>query len=201
MESYFFNSDGFYIHIDDSVPLFLDINGPRPGSICFTAKVVSPYKKLKNFLNFRVCKFTNPRDAHENAIKDFLGMPSQIPDPFMVKNPIWSSWARYKVDVNSTIIYNFAQEIVKNGFPIGTLEIDDNWETCYGNSEFNASRFGDIKVVVSKLSKSMLIKIKTDVYIYVIYINDNVCIEKGNKRRSIINIGVDICLLSKKKKK
>lgn len=153
MESYFFNSDGFYIHIDESVALFVDINGPQIGKICFSAKVVPPYRKSRNVMQFQVCKYSNPREAHENAIQNFLGMPNSIPDPYVVKYPIWSTWARYKVDVNTSSVYGYAQEIVKYGYPKGTLEIDDNWETCYGSAIFNTSRFENIRELVSKLSK------------------------------------------------
>jgi len=107
-------------------------------------------------MQFRLCSFDNPRQAHENAIKDFLGIPTSIPDPYVVKYPIWSTWARYKDNVNTSIIKSYAQEILKYGFPKGTLEIDDNWETCYGNTEFNISRFENIKHLTNYLSKYKL---------------------------------------------
>lgn len=153
VESYFFNSDGFYLHINDSVALFVDINGPRPGKMCFAAKVVAPYRKDRNFMQFRVCKFSDPRKAHENAIKDFLGSPTSIPDPYVVKYPIWSTWARYKIDVNTSSVLSYADEIVKNGFDRGTFEIDDKWETCYGSATFDIKQFSNIKDTVNKLSK------------------------------------------------
>lgn len=156
MESYFFNSDGFYIHIDDSVALFVDINGRRPGHMCFAAKVTGPYRKNRNVMKFRTCKYGNPREAHENAIRDVLGMPSSIPDPHMVKYPIWSTWARYKVDINTSVVERYAREIVNYGFSRGTFEIDDNWETCYGSAEINTSKFGNIRELTDKLSKSIL---------------------------------------------
>lgn len=153
LESFFFNSDGYYIHIDESVALFVDINGPRPGQMCFAAKVVKPYRKLKNVMRFQACWYGHPRKAHENAVKDFLGMPKSIPDTYMVKYPIWSTWARYKVDVSSDSVAKFAREIVDSGFPRGTIEIDDNWETCYGDRQFNESRFANVKGTVDDLSE------------------------------------------------
>lgn len=153
MESYFFNSDGFYIYIDEAVALFVDINGPQPGQMCFTAKVNEPYRKSRNFMQFRVCKYNDPRLAHENAIKDVLGMPTSMPDHYLVETPIWSTWARYHVDVNSSIVLKYAREIVENNYPRGTLEIDDLWETCYGSFEFNRTRFENIKELVKQLSK------------------------------------------------
>ncbi|XP_026811742.1 myogenesis-regulating glycosidase-like [Rhopalosiphum maidis] len=151
IESYFFNSDGYYIHIDESVPLFVDINGPRSGKMCFTAKVVAPYRKVRNLMQYQVCNYKNAREAHERAIKDFLGMPSSIPDPYVIKYPIWSTWARYKADVNTSSVRKFAQEIIDHGFPRGTLEIDDKWETCYGSSEFDTSKFENITKLVKDL--------------------------------------------------
>lgn len=150
------------------MPLFVDINGPHPGNICFAAKVVPPYRKPSNFLNFRVCKFDNPREAHENAIKDFLGTPTSIPNPHVIKYPIWSTWARYKADINTTIVYQYAREIVENGYPLGTLEIDDSWETCYGSVEFNTSRFENIKELIAKLSK--LLKSSDGITVTILYI-------------------------------
>lgn len=159
LESYFFNSKGFYIRIDDSVALFVDINGPRPGQMCFAAKVAEPYRKTRNAMLFRACKYGDPREAHENAVRDVLGLPESIPDPYVVKYPIWSTWARYKVNVNESSVNGYAREIVRHGFPRGTMEIDDNWETCYGSAEFNASRFGNIRALVDDLSKSTVNKV------------------------------------------
>lgn len=107
-------------------------------------------------MKFRTCKYSNPREAHENAIRDVFGMPMSIPDPYMVKYPIWSTWARYKVDVNTSVVERYAQEIMNYGFSRGTLEIDDNWETCYGSAEFNTLKFGNIRELTNKLSKSKL---------------------------------------------
>jgi len=125
--------------------------------MCFTAKAVAPYRKVRNAMQFRVCKFSDPRKAHENAIKDFLGSPKSIPDPHVVKQPIWSTWARYKNDVNTSVILNYAREIVDSGFHTGTFEIDDNWENCYGSAEFNTTRFEDIKGMINKLSEYIII--------------------------------------------
>ncbi|KAE9536497.1 hypothetical protein AGLY_007286 [Aphis glycines] len=158
LESYFFNSNGYYIYcnyqstlhyINESVLLFVDINGPRPGQMCFTAKVVAPYRKVRNFLQYQVCKYKNAQVAHKRAIKDILSMPSSIPDSYVIKYPIWSTWARYKVDVNTFSVRKFAKEIIDHGFPRGTFEIDDKWETCYGSAEFNTSRFENIKELTS----------------------------------------------------
>lgn len=79
----------------------------------------------------------------------------------MVARPIWSTWAKYKKDIDANKAIDFAKNIVDNGFPEGQLEIDDFWEvkqftcvylntyilmliyfqTCYGSLTFNSDKF------------------------------------------------------------
>lgn len=51
--------------------------------------------------------------------------PQGLPDLRMVKSPIWSTWARYKIDINQSIVLQYADEILDNGFSNSQLEIDD----------------------------------------------------------------------------
>ena len=39
-----------------------------------------------------------------------------------------------KVNINQDIIIEFANDILKNGFPISQLEIDDKWVTEHGDA-------------------------------------------------------------------
>ena len=43
----------------------------------------------------------------------------------MMKSPIWSTWARYKVNINESVILTYADEILSHGFSNSQLEIDD----------------------------------------------------------------------------
>lgn len=69
----------------------------------------------------------------------------------MVKYPIWSTWARYKNDVNHDVVLKFADEINDNGFPNSQLEIDDLWEVCYGSQTVDEDRFPNMKNTVNAL--------------------------------------------------
>lgn len=70
----------------------------------------------------------------------------------MVREPVWSTWARYKVDVNEAVVTQFANEILDNGFK-GQFELDDDWEECYGALTFNtnANKFPNIKKLTDSL--------------------------------------------------
>lgn len=71
----------------------------------------------------------------------------------MITYPIWSTWARYKRDVDHDTVLKFADEIKNYGFPNSQLEIDDLWETCYGSQTIDRDRFPNMKGTVEKLKE------------------------------------------------
>jgi len=144
-EPYWVTSSGFYVFVDKKTPLFIDANNVYSNGLCLVSKQYPPYlPRGGTYLGYKVCAYTDVREAHINAVRTDLGTPTGIPDPWMIKHPVWSTWARYKKDINDTIVKWFAQEINKQGFNNSQIEIDDNWESCYGNAEFNVSRFADM---------------------------------------------------------
>ncbi|CAH0390714.1 unnamed protein product [Bemisia tabaci] len=151
-EPYWLNSDGFMIYVDKVVPLFIDQNHHRKDSFCLIAKHAPPYlRKGGPTLKYTMCKFENPRKAHEYAIHKFLGKPTDIPDTTIIEHPIWSTWAKYKININEAVVMEYAKEIRDNGFNNSQLEIDDLWETCYGSLQFNKTTFPNMKRLVDQL--------------------------------------------------
>jgi len=100
-----------------------------------------------------VCSFNTLWDAQSHAVNNMLGFPSNVPDELMFRHPIWSTWARYKTEINQSLVIQFAQEILDNGFMNSQLEIDDDWETCYGEMQFSPAKFPDPKGMVDTLKQ------------------------------------------------
>ena len=101
-EPYWLTSKGIAIWVPEYVPLFYSWNSDsEPGQMCLAAQDTSPYEnqKLKR-LAYKICSLDNPRDMHLYAISSFLGQPAGVPDESMMRLPIWSSWAQYKVRTN-----------------------------------------------------------------------------------------------------
>lgn len=69
----------------------------------------------------------------------------------MVRDPIWSTWARYKAFINESVVLQFAKEIRDNNFKDSQLEIDDFWEPCYGALTFDTNKFPNIKQTTDAL--------------------------------------------------
>lgn len=145
-EPYWVSQSGFYVYVHSTTPLFIDANHHLPKSLCLEAKQAPPYlARGKTQLAYKMCGHKNIKQAHLHAVKADLGKPTGIPDERMIQHPIWSTWVRDKYDVNDTDVRAFAKAIVDHGFNNSQLEIDDNWETCYGSGQFNKSRFPDMK--------------------------------------------------------
>lgn len=153
-ERYWLQSRGAFIYIEDKVPLFIDqnVNGDK---LCFKAENKLPYN-VRNTdieLGYYIGVANNPKEAHMKAVQTFLKKPTGVPDRRMVQHPIWSTWARYKRDVNESIVKEFAKQIKDNGFENSQFEIDDDWEVCYGALEFRESKFKNIKKFTDSLKQ------------------------------------------------
>jgi myogenesis-regulating glycosidase len=91
------------------------------------------------------------REAYRH-FADWAGIPAQTPPEGMMRAPIWTSWARFKMDIDQTRIVAFAEEIRAQGYPGATFEIDDKWQPHYGDLHFDPVRFPDPAAMVAKLN-------------------------------------------------
>ena len=80
-----------------------------------------------------------------------LGIPTQTPPAELFTKPTWTTWARYKTEVSQEVVMQFADEIIQNGYPYGVLEIDDRWQTHYGDIAFDPERFPNPKEMIAAL--------------------------------------------------
>lgn len=143
-ERYWLNSKGVFVYVQPEAPLFIT---QRPNEmLCLIAKKEKPYNTESRFFVFeyRIGIAKDPREAHLKAVERFLKKPTGLPDETMVKFPIWSTWARYKRDINEDIVRTFATEIKTKGFKNSQFEIDDDWEQCYGSLTVNMTKFPDM---------------------------------------------------------
>nr|AHH86056.1 glycoside hydrolase family 31 [Phaedon cochleariae] len=152
-ERYWLNSKGVFIYLQENVPLFVDQNSAQVNKVCFNARLEKPFiNRERNILEYRIMFGDDPKSAHLLAVNDFLGKHSGIPNRKMIEEPIWTTWAKYKRDITDDIILEFAQEVRNHGYN-GQIEIDDNWETCYGAQEFSQETFSDVANTVKKLKE------------------------------------------------
>ncbi|XP_072377020.1 myogenesis-regulating glycosidase-like isoform X1 [Diabrotica undecimpunctata] len=154
-ERYWLNSKGSYIFLNDDVPLYVDQNNMRNDSICFKSYIRNPFhayfNRTRNVLQYYLIFKDDVKQAHLHAVNKFLGKPKDHPNEAMVAEPIWTTWAKYKTKINDSVVLKFAKEIRNHGYEKGQIEIDDNWERCYGAEQFSQNTFSNIKNTVKML--------------------------------------------------
>lgn len=151
-ERYWLNSHGSFVYVDHQVPLFLEQN-LKGNELCLIAKKQLPYDTHTPgpfTLNYFIGVGTTARDTHLAAVQRFLMKPTGFPAERMVRYPIWSTWTRYYRDINDTVVRTLADEIISHNFT-GQLEIDDDWEICYGALTFRESKFPNIRTLTTHL--------------------------------------------------
>jgi len=116
-----------------------------------TGKIGDGVLTLKgNALDLRFSFSENAVSAYHNLVKHF-GHPTEIPPESLFTKPTWTTWARYKTNINEEVLLKFADEIIQNGYPYNVLEIDDRWQVCYGDLGFDPVRFPNPKGMINQL--------------------------------------------------
>ena len=80
-----------------------------------------------------------------------LPTPKKAPPTVVLERPIWTTWATSHADVTQVETLALANAVINNGFRPGVLEIDDRWQSRYGNLDFDPVKFPDPKGMVDKL--------------------------------------------------
>ncbi len=88
--------------------------------------------------------------CHRALVKK-IGVPKKTPPLELMGAPIWTTWARYKDKIDQDSVLEFAREIQTNSYPYHVLEIDDRWQTQYGDLEFDPVKFPDPKEMIRQL--------------------------------------------------
>lgn len=108
---------------------------------------------------------TNIADACMTALST-LSPPQRQPSAEVIKDPIWTTWARYKANVDQVKVMKYAHEIVDRNLGRSVMEIDDKWQTLYGDLSFDTKKFPDAVGMIRELH-DMGFKVTTWVHPFV----------------------------------
>ncbi|XP_068216744.1 myogenesis-regulating glycosidase-like isoform X3 [Palaemon carinicauda] len=157
-EAYWISSQGIALKVAEETPLFLSLpdkdGDGKADLLCLRAARELPYQPSPHLpltLSYSLCSGDNVKEVHERTYPKFFRFPKGIPDLRMFSDPIWSTWAEYKENVDEQRVRDLASGILRSGFNNSQIEIDDNWETCYGDLTFNPGKFQDPKRLIEEL--------------------------------------------------
>ena len=83
------------------------------------------------------------RDAYVAAKDKYFPASGKTPNPLMLKIPQYNTWIELGNNQNQKDIMKYADNILKNGFPVGVFMIDYIWSKDYGTFEFDANTSPD----------------------------------------------------------
>lgn len=175
MERLWISSKGFFIHVSENTPLFVDQNlnyeetEEIRNQLCFTAKLASPYFTSEDMFTFDyiIGHGTNAKTTYKNLITSrTIFKPLDTPNRNLIRHPVWNTQVRYRNNVDQNIVATFADEIISNGFNRSVMTIDGPWETCYGSMTVNDTKFSDLKSLVLDLeAKGFLVSLSVHPFI------------------------------------
>ena len=84
-------------------------------------------------------------------VASLLGRPAKTPPKTLFTDPIWTTWVEYKMDVTQDGVLKFARQIKEMGYPYSVIEIDDRWQTAYGDTDFDFEKFPDPRKMIEEL--------------------------------------------------
>jgi hypothetical protein len=151
------SSSGVALIVDQSIPLFVYKNKT---SICLQATAKQPYDEKKKInLKYDICQIDSQLHP-ENflnrlqlfVINNYFSKPTGAPDKLMFRYPIWSTWANYKKKIDENSIRQFAHDILDNNYTHSQIEIDDKWQTEYGDFTFDVKKFPNITNFITELN-------------------------------------------------
>ncbi len=139
-ERYWLNSNGVAIFVEEDVPLFVGMNENWDRTLTLISKWNSPYRNIdsKNLhFKYSIIQGNDVRVCHDHVIKHVFAKPSGIPDELMFRFPIWSTWARYKKNINHKTVL----EVNIHSFLYFSLQFPA-FHSLYGIGSFKNERLG-----------------------------------------------------------
>lgn len=95
--------------------------------------------------------FDTLRGAYLKATKAHFAPSGKYPALKFFEAPQYNTWIELLLNQTEQNVLEYAENIIKNGYPAGVLMIDDNWNIRYGGWQFNKETFSNPKQMVEKL--------------------------------------------------
>jgi len=136
------SSAGLYVDTGDTMDVALNSGGDGLGR--FTVESGSAYRAT-------VFVESTPRAVYRDYI-GIVGKPRQSDATYeQYAEPLWNSWAQFYTNVNQDKLLKYATDLHANGLAGHTIQLDDKWESNYGNMTFDPKAYPDPKAMSDQI--------------------------------------------------
>ncbi|MFI6460896.1 glycoside hydrolase family 31 protein [Streptomyces sp. NPDC050538] len=132
------SSAGLYVDTGDTMDVSL--NAGQDGLARFGVDSGGTYKAT-------VFVESTPRAVYDDYI-GIVGTPRQSDATYeQYAKPLWNSWAQFYTGVNQEKLLAYATALHDKGLGGHTVQLDDKWESNYGNMTFDPKAYPDPKAM------------------------------------------------------
>ncbi|MEW1640587.1 glycoside hydrolase family 31 protein [Streptomyces sp. NPDC091219] len=136
------SSAGLYVDTGDTMDVSL--NAGQDGLGRFGVYSGSTYRAT-------VFVESTPRAVYDDYI-GVVGTPRQSDATYeQYEKPLWNSWAQFYTDVSQEKLLAYATALHDKGLDGHTIQLDDKWESDYGNMTFDPKAYPDPKAMSARI--------------------------------------------------
>ncbi|WP_234438465.1 glycoside hydrolase family 31 protein [Streptomyces sp. NRRL S-340] len=144
VDPFWYTSRATGLRVDTGHVMDVAVNQGKDGLGRFDIESAEPYKAT-------VFVESTPLDVYRDYI-GIVGKPAKSDAGYrQYAEPVWNSWAQFYTHVDQAKLLDYAQDLHDNGVKGHTLQLDDKWESNYGNMTFDAKAYPDPKAMSQKI--------------------------------------------------
>jgi alpha-glucosidase (family GH31 glycosyl hydrolase) len=144
VEPFWYTSSATGLWVDTGKVMDVDINSGGDGLAFFAIPGGGPY-------NATVFVEATPRQVNRDWIGT-VGKPAKSDATYeQIAKPLWNSWAQFYTKVDQASLLAYAQGLHDQRLGGNTIQLDDKWESNYGNLTFDPKTFPDPRVMSDRI--------------------------------------------------
>ncbi|WP_279581913.1 TIM-barrel domain-containing protein [Fodinicola feengrottensis] len=144
MEPYWYTSSSVGNYVRTASPMDVQINKSASGLGDFTIKSTDSYAST-------VFVESTPSAVYQDYV-EVVGKPSKSDaTPAEIAQPLWNSWAQFYTAIDQNKVLDWAGKLHAAGLGGHTIQLDDKWESNYGNLTFDPKTFPNPKAMSDQI--------------------------------------------------
>lgn len=144
IDPFWYTSQSTGLRVDTGNVMDVALNKGKDGLGTFTVESPDTYKAT-------VFVESTPLEVYRDYI-GIVGKPAKSDAPYeQYAKPLWNSWAQFYTKVDQEKLLDYATDLHDNGLDGHTIQLDDKWESNYGNLTWDPKTFPDPKGLSDKI--------------------------------------------------
>ncbi|MEU7058567.1 glycoside hydrolase family 31 protein [Streptomyces sp. NPDC046197] len=144
IDPFWYTSSATGLRVDTGHVMDVAINQGKDGLGRFDIESAEPYRAT-------VFVESTPLEVYRDYV-GVVGRPAKSDATYaQYAKPVWNSWAQFYTHVDQAKLLDYAQDLHDHGVTGHALQLDDKWESNYGNMTFDAKAYPDPKAMSKKI--------------------------------------------------